>query len=62
MPSRPPPFAARRDGISRLVPYRTKPETLFGIDRGKLEILGDIDKPPDVAWEAETGRPQEENF
>ena len=44
------------------VPYRTKPETLFGIDRGKLEILGDINKPPDVVWEAETGRTQEENF
>ena len=41
--------------VSRLVPYRKKPDTLFGIDRGKLEILGDIDEPLDVAWEAETG-------
>ena len=42
--------------VSRLVPWRKKPDALFGIDRGKLEILGDVDDPLDVAWEAETGR------
>ena len=47
--------------VSRLVPYRRKPDTLFGIDRGKLEIHGDIDEPLDVAWEAEAGRVQEED-
>ena len=47
--------------VSRLVPYRKKPDTLFGIDRGKLEILGDLDEPLDVAWEAEAGRVQEED-
>ena len=41
--------------VSRLVPYRKKPESLFGIDRGRLEILGDIDEPLDVEWEAEIG-------
>ena len=46
--------------VSRLVPWRKKPDTLFGIDRGKLEILGDVDEPLDVAWEAETGGVQEE--
>ena len=46
--------------VSRLIPWRKKPDTLFGIDRGKLEILGDVDEPLDVAWEAETGRVQEE--
>ena len=46
--------------VSRLVPWRKKPDTLFGIDRGKLEILGNVDEPLDVAWEAETGRVQEE--
>lgn len=40
--------------ISRLVPYRTKPSTLFGIDRGRIQVLGDIVGPVDVAWEAET--------
>ena len=34
---------------------RTKPETLFGIDRGRFEIVGDIGDPIDVEWEAETG-------
>ena len=47
--------------VSRLLPYRRKPDTLFGIDRGKLEIHGDLDEPLDVAWEAETGRVQEED-
>ena len=42
--------------VSRLVPYRTKPETLFGIDRGRFEIVDDIGDPIDVEWEAETGR------
>ena len=39
---------------ARLVAYQEKPQTLFGIDRGKLEILGDIVSPIDVAWEAES--------
>ena len=47
--------------VSRLIPYRKKPDTLFGIDRGKLEIHGDLDEPLDVAWEAEAGRGQEED-
>ena len=38
--------------IARLVPYRPKPENLFGIDKGKIEILGDIIEPLDVEWEA----------
>ena len=42
--------------VSRLVPCRRKPKSLFGIDRGRLEILGDVDEPLDVEWEAETGR------
>ena len=47
--------------VSRLVPYRKKPKSLFGIDRGRLEIHGDIDEPLDVAWEAETGNFREED-
>ena len=39
--------------VSRLVPYRERPETLFGIDRGRFEIIGDIISPIDVEWEAE---------
>ena len=38
---------------SRPTPYRTKPATLFGIDRGRIEVLGDIGEPIDVRWEAD---------
>ena len=34
--------------VARLVPYRRKPESLFGIDTGRIEILGDIVEPLDV--------------
>jgi len=47
--------------VSRLVPCRKKPKSLFGIDRGRLEILGDIDEPLDVGWEAATGPFREED-
>ncbi len=40
--------------VSRLVPYRARPESLFGIDRGRFEIIGDIVEPVDVEWEAES--------
>ena len=38
--------------VARLVPYRRKPKSLFGIDKGKIEILGDIVEPLDIEWEA----------
>ncbi len=40
--------------VSRLAPYSRRPKSLFGIDRGRIEILGDIIEPIDVEWEAET--------
>ncbi len=42
--------------VSRLVPYREKPKSLFGIDRGRIELLGDIIEPLNVEWEAKTGK------
>ena len=42
--------------VSRLVPYREKPKSLFGIDKGRIKLLGDIIKPVDVEWEATTGK------
>lgn len=42
--------------ILRLVPYREKPKSLFGIDRGRIELLGDIIEPLNVEWEAKTGK------
>ena len=40
--------------VSRLVPYRHRPKSLFGIDRGRIEILGDIVAPLEEEWEAES--------
>ena len=40
--------------VSRLLPYREKPKSWFGIDRGRIEILGDIVEPIDVEWEAQS--------
>ena len=42
--------------VSRLVPYRDKPKSLFGIDRHRIEIHGDIIAPIDTNWEAEAGK------
>ena len=36
--------------VSRLVPYREKPKTLWGIDRGRFEILGDIIEPSEKIY------------
>jgi prevent-host-death family protein len=38
--------------VSRLVPYRKRPATLFGLFAGEMKILGDIIEPIDVEWEA----------
>ena len=38
----------------RLLPYREKPKSWFGIDRGRIEILGDIIEPIDVELEAQS--------
>ena len=43
--------------VSRLVPYLRRPRTLFGIDRGRIELVGDIIEPVDVEWEAQHGPP-----
>jgi antitoxin (DNA-binding transcriptional repressor) of toxin-antitoxin stability system len=39
--------------VAKLTAYRERPKTLFGIDKGRLEILGDIMSPIDVEWEAD---------
>ncbi len=43
--------------VARLAPYRNKPVSLFGIDRDKIKILGDIIEPLDVGWEANSLQP-----
>ena len=42
--------------VSRLVPYRERPKSLFGIDRGRIEIIGDIIEPINAEWEADKGK------
>ena len=38
--------------VAQLAPLRKKPETLFGIHKGKIDIVGDIMSPIDVTWNA----------
>ena len=40
--------------VSKLTPYRKKPKSFFGADKGRMKIIGDIISPIDVEWEAET--------
>ncbi len=47
--------------VSRLVPYHEKPKSLFGIDKGRFEIQGDVVAPVDVEWEAQSGRTWDAN-
>ncbi|MDE0161453.1 MAG: type II toxin-antitoxin system prevent-host-death family antitoxin [Acidimicrobiaceae bacterium] len=42
--------------VSRLVPHVERPKSIVGIDKGKIEILGDIIEPIDVEWDAAAGR------
>ena len=42
--------------VAKLVPFRNRPKTLFGIDKGKIKIKGDIVSPIDVDWNADKGK------
>ena len=39
--------------VAKLTAFHERPKTLFGIDQGRLKILGDLVSPIDVEWEAE---------
>ena len=39
--------------VATLVLFRQKPPSLLGMDRGRMEILGDIIVPSDVEWDME---------
>lgn len=39
--------------VSRLVPYREKPKSLFGCLRDKVRITGDIIEPLEDEWDEE---------
>jgi prevent-host-death family protein len=38
--------------VCQLVPYRPKPQTLYGALQGSIKITGDLIAPLDVVWEA----------
>ncbi len=48
--------------VSKLVPYRKKPESLFGIDKGRIQILGDIVSPMPVEWYEDADKLDEDLF
>lgn len=39
--------------VSRLVPYVKRPNSLFGIHRNSVEIVGDIIAPINDEWESQ---------
>lgn len=38
--------------VSRLVPYRKKPDTLFGLHKGKIDSKDDLIVPTGEEWSA----------
>ena len=38
--------------VSRLVPYRKRPKSLFGLHRGQITSHDDLIAPVDVPWDA----------
>ena len=48
--------------VSKLIPYRRKPKTLFGIDKGRIEILGDIVSPMPAEWFEDSDDSRKELF
>ena len=38
--------------VAKLSAHREKPKTLFGMDKGRIKIIGDIISPIDVEWDA----------
>ena len=47
------PLYRRLLQVAKLTAFHERPKSLFGIDKGRLKILGDIISPIDVEWEAE---------
>ena len=47
------PIVITKNGkpVSRLVPYREKPPSLFGVMKGSLAVKGDIISPVEADWE-----------
>ncbi len=48
--------------VSRLVPYRERPKSFFGVDKGRIEVLGDIVSPMPAQWFEDTDNDDEALF
>lgn len=48
--------------VSRLTPYRGKPELAFGRNRGNIRALGDTVEPMPAEWFEDAGQSDEELF
>ena len=48
------PIVVTKNGkpVAQLAPLQKKPNTLYGLHKGKIEIEGDILSPIDVTWNA----------
>ena len=38
--------------VAKLSAHREKPKSLYGMDKGRMKIIGDIISPIDVEWDA----------
>lgn len=39
--------------ISKLVPYKSRPQSLFGLHKGSVRSLDDLIEPVEMPWEVE---------
>ena len=48
--------------VSKLIPFKIKPKTLFGIDKDRIKVLGDIVSPMPAEWFEGPDDPEKELF
>ena len=50
------PLVITKNGkpVSILMPYITKPKTLFGLHKDKVKSLDDLIAPVDISWDVES--------
>ena len=48
--------------VSKLIPFRKKPKSFFGIDKDRIKILGDIVSPMPSEWFEDPNDPKKELF
>ncbi len=48
------PIVITKNGVpvAQLAPLEQRPETLFGLHRGDIELSGDVVSPIDAPWES----------